>query len=228
MAERNILFDLDGTLAHSFPNLVYCYDYAAQAFCGRRVSEESLMVIAGSTHDDTLRHFAGGPDVCDEAALEVLKGHYRVAFRQNAIPIPLFPGVVEMLEELKYEGFGMGLVTSRGRESTDQILHDEGIASFFKATVAIEDVKGRAKPDPYGVILAAEGLGLSQQQINQMTVTVVGDTPFDIWAGRRAGARTLGCTYGHFGKNLELFEPKAHRYADSVEKVRKIILETRL
>eukprot|EP00903_Cladosiphon_okamuranus_P008687 g8323.t1 len=91
-----------------------------------------------------------------------------------------------VLEELARRlPMGMAIVTGRPRADCNYFLKRHGLAHLFKASFCMED--GPAKPDPFPVTRAAELLGVSPKD-----TALVGDTPDDILAAVRAGARGIG------------------------------------
>ena len=93
----------------------------------------------------------------------------------------LFPGLLELLENLKKEGYRLSLWTARDRQSTLEILNRVGIMPFFQGICCADDA--RVKPAPDGLLKLAEGH-------DKQKVVVIGDSSMDC-----QGAKSFG---GHF------------------------------
>ena len=136
-----------------------------------------------------------------EHALDI----YTRCLHANLEMIEVFPGIRAVLENLRSEGKPVALVTSvPDRSLVSAVLESIGAKHWFKSVVTGEDVK-RPKPDPEGIQLALEGLGLSKRQ-----VLMVGDSAADIQAGRDAGVITGAALWAR--KDLrDLWGPLASR-----------------
>lgn len=99
-----------------------------------------------------------------------------------------FPGVRQMLADLGERGLGTAVVSRACRAYVDRSV--ERIGHPFKAVVAREDVL-RPKPDPEGILLLLVKLGCAPAEC-----AVVGDHPFDMTAGKKAGTRVAGVLTG--------------------------------
>ena len=99
-----------------------------------------------------------------------------------------FPGVSQMLADIGTRGLGTALLSRACRAYVDRSL--ERIGHPFKAVIAREDVL-RPKPDPEGILLLLVKLGCPPAEC-----AVVGDHPFDVTAGKKAGTRVAGVLTG--------------------------------
>jgi HAD superfamily phosphatase len=94
----------------------------------------------------------------------------------------------ELLAKLSKK-YLLGIVTGRPKEEAFIPLKKEGVEKYFKAIVAMEDCKGLGKPNPFGIKLALEQLGLK----NSTKAIYVGDALDDIRAAKSAGIIAIGC-----------------------------------
>jgi 2-phosphoglycolate phosphatase len=101
----------------------------------------------------------------------------------------LLPGVTAALEALQRRGLKIGIVTGARRTSLEP-LRREGLLERFAVVVAKDDVRN-GKPDPEGLLAAAERLGVSPDRC-----VYVGDTPLDIAAAHAAGMRAVAVLTG--------------------------------
>ena len=112
--------------------------------------------------------------------------------------ISLFPGIRPLLRDLHSSGCRLGVFTQKSREfeikgrccGASNELEELGVASLFSVVVGFEDV-ARHKPDPEGVELALDRLGVLPKE-----ALLVGDSAADIEAARAAGCPSCHATWG--------------------------------
>jgi HAD superfamily hydrolase (TIGR01509 family) len=99
--------------------------------------------------------------------------------------VELFPGIREVLDELKQRGIPMGVMTGKGHRTAKITIAALGLAGVFGSVITGEDVTHQ-KPDPEGPLLAAKQLNVAANEC-----AFVGDSPADIPAGKAAGMLTV-------------------------------------
>jgi pyrophosphatase PpaX len=112
------------------------------------------------------------------------------------------PSAQTVLRKLKAKGFKLGIITTKYRDPVMDVLSHYGISELFDVIVTGYEV-AKHKPAPDIVLEATRRLG-----VNPAECVVVGDSPFDVQAGRRAGSFTiavLSATYTR--KQLKNAEP---------------------
>lgn len=112
-----------------------------------------------------------------------------------------FPNTRKTLKELKTTGRLLAAVSNRARESLHQSLKGAKLLEFFDLVVSVEDVKN-PKPHAEHVQVA-----LKRLQVLPGHAYMVGDTQVDIVAGKNAGVKTIGVTYGFEGKTIKNHNP---------------------
>jgi HAD superfamily hydrolase (TIGR01509 family) len=173
---RAIIFDLDGTLADTFPLIVAAWNAAVTPHTGVTYSDADVIARFGIPDPQMIRReLAGEPG---ERADEVYHACYQRRHREFVKP---FAGVAEMLEALRRRKVPLGLMTGKGRRSARITLECLGWSQAFAAVVTGEDV-ARQKPDADGPLAAAQKLGVPAREC-----AFVGDSPADIGAGKNAG-----------------------------------------
>ena len=188
-AVQAVLFDLDGTLADSAPDLVA----ALATLCaeiGRAEPDPvavSRVVSAGGRA--ILR--CGLPGI-DEAQVEALLPRYLdlYAARGNA-STRLYDGIDEVLRDLEGQGIAWGIVTNKVAWLAAPVVEKLGLARRCGALVA-GDTLARRKPDPDPVLHACALL-----EVDPSRTLFVGDDLRDIEAGRAAGTRTIAAAWGY-------------------------------
>ena len=118
---------------------------------------------------------------------------YRRLFDVNNVPgaVELFPHVHETIRQLHDKGCVLTIATSRSHQSVAQFIREFDLSPYISYVLGADDVE-RAKPDPFPVLKTMNDLGFQPEE-----TTVVGDMSFDILMGQRAGAKTVGVTYGN-------------------------------
>ncbi len=196
-----LLFDLDGTLVDSLPLIRFSY---AKVFdeLGLPWGNDEVMKLIGLPLKDIGRHFAG--DRADLFCETYQRYYHQVHDRM----IALIPGTAEMLTDAAAANLKLGIVTSKGRPGTERTLSFFNLNHFFKVVITAEDAP-RSKPNPDPILLALNRLG-----VRAPDACYVGDSPFDIAAGREAGTIVLGVTWG-MAKPEELTQTGAQQVLTS-------------
>jgi pyrophosphatase PpaX len=188
-----LLSDVDGTLLNTHGLIVAAFDIVLS---NHHISHTIAGIEAtiGKSLMESYRILTSRADVAD-----FMKEHgdFQEANLQLAT---LFPGVSDTLKKLKTMGIKIAAVSTRTRNCR-LMLDNAGIFNYFDAIVTGDDVINH-KPDPEALFLAMEELSIKPQQAIMM-----GDIAVDIKAGRNAGTRTVGVTYGSLGKNIKDCNP---------------------
>lgn len=177
------MFDLDGTLVDSLPLLKEVY-YRVFADLGLPWGSGEVYHWIGRPLVDIARHFAAGRE---EEFIGRYHHHY---YREYDRRVRLFPGTAEMLRRLKGKSLALGIVTSKGRTSAWHTVRQMGLEEYMDVVITAHDVE-RHKPLPDPVLKALEVLAVAAAE-----AVYVGDSPYDVQAGRAAGVKTLGVTWG--------------------------------
>jgi phosphoglycolate phosphatase len=182
-----IVFDLDGTLADSLPDLTAAANFACRTLGLPEHPPATVQQMIGGGEKTFVRRFIGEDHqhVFDEA-LRLYLEHYS---QHCGDMTRLYPGVKETLAMLS--GKRLAVLSNKMERLTRQVVEVLGIASFF-AAVKGGDSYGALKPAPEGLASLIKELGKSPGR-----TLMVGDKPADILTGRGAGAHTLAVTYGY-------------------------------
>ena len=190
-APRAILFDLDGTLADTAPDLAAAMNLL-RTQAGLTPTPYQLLRPVASAGARGMIGVAFGKKPGDDG-YEAL----RVGFLDNygaalMVRSSLFPGVSDMLNGLTLLGLGWGIVTNKAARFTDPLVELIGLQQA--GCVVSGDTTAYAKPHPAPLFEAARRLGLPPEQC-----WYVGDDLRDIEAGRAAGMVTIACAWGYCG-----------------------------
>jgi len=181
---RGIIFDFDGTLANTMPVVFACYDYSTEKILGKKADRAPFIETFGLPLKVCLTRVFGaekGMKICHEyRAYQEL--HHDELIRP-------FPRVKETLEHLQQLHIPMAVVTSKSTPTCLRGARCLGLEDYFVTVIGSEQVK-HAKPDAEPMRMALEKLGTLPEE-----TLCVGDAPFDIISGRRAGCQTAAVEY---------------------------------
>lgn len=190
-----ILFDLDGTLTDSLPLINHTYEKVFGEL-GVVWQPEAVMDMIGLPLRQIARTFAGDKEQ------DFLTLYQRYYMQDHDLWMRTFPWTAKILTGLKEVGLRLGVVTSKGRAGTERTMEFTGLRDAFEVVVVAEDTPTH-KPEPGPVLYALEGMG-----VDAGAAAYVGDSPYDILAGRAAGTFTAGVTWGAAtGERLAGSEP---------------------
>lgn len=131
----------------------------------------------------------------DAAVVEAMAMRYRELYMESGwVTVRLHAGVEEILRNARAAGIRQGVVTSKGQAEAESVLRDLGLLHYMDGVVGDDDVRP-IKPDPAPVVEACRRL-----DVDAGNAVMVGDTSFDVAAGRGAGCRTVGVLWGTDGR----------------------------
>ena len=184
-----ILFDLDGTLVDTAPDMV-------AVLLGMQ-KDHGLALVP---YDLARSHVSNGavglirlafPEA-DDALMKQLHQEYLDRY-ENAVCVDstLFPELGDLLDELDALSRPWGVVTNKPMRMTDPLLEGLGLSSRVACSISGDTLPQR-KPDPAPLLLASQQIGVPSEK-----TVYVGDAVRDIEAGRAAGMFTIAATYGY-------------------------------
>lgn len=181
---KAVLFDLDGTVIDSVDHIVACWQHTVRACLGREIGREEVLRTLGRALLECFEEVAPGRS---GEMREVYRAYQVQTHDTMVMPVP---GAVETLERLKAAGLLLGLATSKPLQVAHEGMALFNLAPLFDTLVTYEDTS-RHKPYPDPVLVACERLGVEAGD-----ALYVGDAVVDIQAGKAAGSRTAGVTWG--------------------------------
>ena len=188
-----VLFDLDGTLLDTIPDLADAANAMRQDMDLAPLPQEVLATYVGKGLEQLIIRTLGhdGPPASVEMVMRGLaryQDHYRALNGQRS---RIYPGVVAGLEAFRKQGVRMAVVTNKGTEFTGPLLRQMGLDGYFDVVVC-GDTCERKKPDPMPVLHACDLLGVTPDQ-----ALFIGDSINDAQAANAAGLRVLALPYGY-------------------------------
>lgn len=184
-----VLFDLDGTLINTKSLYLEAYRQAVEPFVRSDLTREDIMALRPTSEIAFIRAIVAEDDFV--ACLEAFYGAYRALHAERFQGV--YPGIPDVLDGIRNRGLPLGLVTGKSRRSweiTRELVQDLGP---FDALVFDDDVRA-PKPDPHGLELALEVLG-----VRPGDAVYVGDTRSDMEAARAAGVRAMAALWAREG-----------------------------
>ena len=188
---KGILFDNDGTLVDTHDIILASMRYSTQKVLGRVLPDEVLMRKVGQPLIVQMRDFT--PD--EDEQVEIVRVYREHNATIHDERISAFPGTAEALASLVDRGFVLGVVTSKLRVTAWHGLEICGLSPYLSCCIGAEDCE-HYKPEAEPVLRGAKALGLLAADC-----LYVGDSPYDIQAGKAAGCATMAVTWGVFSRD---------------------------
>ncbi|TAN27335.1 MAG: phosphoglycolate phosphatase [Castellaniella sp.] len=193
MQFSGILFDLDGTLIDTIPDLAGAANAMRLDMGMTPISQDILATYVGKGMEQLVIRSLGHEGQPAEMDL-VMRGlarytdHYR---KLNGKRSHLYPGVLAGLQDFQAQGMRLAVVTNKSTEFALPLLRQQGLADFFDVIVC-GDTCPRKKPDPMPLFHACSLLDIQPTQ-----ALFIGDSINDALAARSAGIRMLALPYGY-------------------------------
>lgn len=183
MPKRACLLDIDGTLVDSNDAHAEAWVLALDEH-GVHVAFEAVRPLIGMGGEKIVEALAGHSP--ESPASEAIQDRRKAIFRDRFLPdVRPFPGVRELLERMRQEGLAIVVATSAGEEEVGPLLEKAKVADLIDRTTSSDDAE-RSKPDPDIVAAAIRRAGVAPAD-----AVMLGDTPYDVDAAKRAGARIV-------------------------------------
>ncbi len=183
-----VLWDLDGTILDPNGSIRAAIDHAVTSqghepfdADDRNLIGKDLRTILAMRDDDPAR-------------ISAMVDAFRDYYTNEAWQLARFiPGVREIIDRLHADGIAQAIVTTKGEQEAIDLMANLEFAYPFATIVGDDDVRP-IKPDPAPIEAACGRLGF---QPTRGSAIMIGDTIYDIVAGRDAGATTTGVLWGH-------------------------------
>lgn len=205
--KKTVLFDLDGTLADSGEGIINCATLALRHFGLPIPAYEDMRTFVGPPLRDSFIRFGVPADQADEAI--------RV-YRSRYIPTGMFentpyPGIRELLEALRAEGYTLYVATSKPEEMSVTILEKFDLAKYFHRICGASIDSSRSTKDAV-IAYLLESSGAKEDMV------MVGDTKYDILGAKAHGIPAIGVGWG-YGKVEEMEEAGAVGIAKTMDEL---------
>ncbi|BDI34410.1 phosphoglycolate phosphatase [Capsulimonas corticalis] len=178
---RGVIFDLDGTLADTFPVIFAAFRHAFAVHADRHLSDAEIEAMFGPNEEGCIRKAIPGDW---QACLATYLAEYERV--HDLCPGP-FPGVIALLDWLRARGVLVAIVTGKGAQSAAISLRRLELNGHFEI-VKPGSPEGSIKPQAIREVLA-------EWAMTPADVVYVGDAPSDVTAAREVGVRVIGAAW---------------------------------
>ena len=202
-----IVFDWDGTLFDSTALIVRCIQSACHDVGVPAPSDRDAAYVIGLSLHDALAHAVPG---LPEPRYHELVSRYRHHYFSDQQALMLFPGVLQMLQDLKQRHHWLAVATGKARRGLNDALTIAELHGMFDATRTADETA--SKPDPRMLNELIQHFGVEPQR-----TVMIGDTTHDLQLAVNAGTAAVGVSYGaHPPENFAAFAPRhvAHSVAE--------------
>src|SRR6185369_15720406 len=189
------ILDLDGTLIDSLDDLTSSVNVMRQEFALPPIDRHAVRGMVGQGARNLVERALPGRSASEvDNGLAIFLSHNEAHLFERTC---LYPGVAETLAAIGGQGHAMALLSNKNEGLCRKLLEHFGITGQFSAVMGGDSMASR-KPSPEPVLRLMNLLARRPGE-----TVMVGDSINDIAAGRDAGIRTIGCSFG-YGEPSEL------------------------
>jgi len=198
IAPRLVMFDLDGTLVETAPEICDAVNDTLRHFALAPVAQQQVNDWIGhGTHSLLVQALAFSQGITEAAVrasatlaerAAVFKTHYALRCGTRSQP---YPDVLDTLERLRERGAHLAVVTNKESAYTQTVLDAHALTPYFGAIVC-GDTFATKKPSPEGVLACLAQFGVAASQ-----ALFVGDSSIDVATARNADVAVWALPYGY-------------------------------
>ncbi len=205
--KKAILFDLDGTLIDSVPDLALAINDMLEKLNRETYAQDIIRYWVGNGADILVRRALSGDVIIDksldfhliEQALKIFLTSYSSHLNNET---QTYPKVIETLSILHKQGYKLVIITNKPSAFVLPILKALNIDNLFEFYLGGDSLKEK-KPSAIPLLSACERLKFSTDE-----VVMVGDSKNDIMASNSAKIESIGVTYGYnYGESITHYQP---------------------
>ncbi len=189
-----VMFDLDGTLIDSVPDLAAAVDrMLQQRGCAPAGVDRVRLWVGNGARVLVRRALAGSIEhaAVDEFEADAALADFLQAYAADHSRSQLYPGVRDYLDHLQQQGTPLALITNKPSRFLADLLAAHGLQQHFSWVLGGDSLPVQ-KPDPAALNQVLAEAGVSARQ-----ALFIGDSRSDILAARAAGVPVVAVTYGY-------------------------------
>ncbi|PFK35177.1 pyrophosphatase PpaX [Bacillus cereus] len=196
MKINTVLFDLDGTLINTNELIISSFLHTLTKYYPNQYKREDVLPFIGPSLHETF----GSMDA--NKVEEMIECYRQFNHEHHDELVEEYETVYETVQELKKQGYKIGIVTTKARQTVEMGLKLSKLNEFFDVVVTIDDVQ-HVKPHPEPIQKALQLLHAKPEE-----TLMVGDNHHDIVGGQNAGTKTAAVAWTIKGKEyLESYKP---------------------
>ncbi|MBN2816270.1 MAG: phosphoglycolate phosphatase [Campylobacterales bacterium] len=216
--KKLIIFDLDGTLIDSGPDLALSLNLMLKKMAKDTFDESTIHEWVGNGALTLVKRALSGSvevsESLDEKVVQEALEIFLQLYKENVcVKTKLYPNVKNTLRKLFNDGYTLAIVTNKPYGFVPQILETLEVDEYFKLILGGDSLKDK-KPSPIPLLHVCQELGFKVDE-----TIMVGDSKNDILAAKAANMQSIAVTYGYnYGEDVSKYAPNA-----VVEKFEKIV-----
>lgn len=186
------IFDLDGTLLNTIDAIAYTTNISLEEFGLPAIEREKFKIMVGDGAakliERAIEEAGGNPAIFDD----LLAAYQRNFSKYSLYRVTPYEGIHDLLTWLKKEGIRIAVLSNKPHARTIENIHEFFGEECFEHIQGEMEEKGiRRKPDPSGVFMVLESLGVCKENC-----LYIGDTNTDMMTAANAGVDACGVTWG--------------------------------
>ena len=202
-----ILFDLDGTLIDSAPDLALSVNYMLRSINHNEFSEEIIDSWVGNGAQTLVRRALSGNKIVDEnidnglfkKALSIFLEYYKNNLCVKTTP---YPNVKTTLQALKDDGYKLAVITNKPFDFIEPILQQLELDNLFELCIGGDSLSEK-KPSPLPLQYMCKKFNIKPRN-----TLMIGDSKNDILAAKAANIHSIAVSYGYnYGEDIRVYEP---------------------
>lgn len=214
MQHKAVLFDLDGTLLDTAPDLHKAAELVAIEFGKQPIPYKNVRELISFGSKRILAETLKLDLDCEQATIDKLFDRYiDLYLNTNFLGTKTFPGIDNLISYLDSSGISWGIVTNKITSLTEPLLKKINSLNNTGCVVCGDSLE-RAKPYPDPLNFAAQKLGTKPENC-----VYIGDAKTDVEAGKAAKMKTIACSFGYVPKSSNIQSWQADFIAENANEL---------